>query len=357
MGKIEKNRKSVDGIDEKIAELLGKRLKLAEEIGKEKKQVHEPVYDPVREEEIIEKLSSKSNGKLSRKAIEPIFREIFSLSRKAQQPLKVAFLGPETSFTHSAAIKQFGTQTGFVSADSINEVFAITEKGEADFGVVPIENSLEGSVNHTYDMFMGSGLNIVAEVSLEISHNLLSKYRLRDVKKLYTNPVALAQCKEWVSKNLPKAEVLEVSSTAKSAESASLYIDSAAIASRLAAKKYGLNILAENIQDSAKNLTRFLVIGKARPKKSAKSKTSLMFSTRHKPGALFDALQALKSNSINMTKIESRPNKQRNWEYVFFVDVQGFAEDENLKKTLAEMRKHTIFLSVLGSYPEKASFE
>ena len=352
---LEKKRKKIDDLDEKIVELLGERLELAEEIGKEKKVLHKEVYDPVREEQIIENLAKK--GSFPKEGVDSIFREIFSVSRKAQNPVKVAYLGPETTFTHTAAMKQFGTQTEFEAKDSIKEVFSSVEKGDANYGVVPIENSLEGSVSRTYDRFLVSELNIVAEISLKIKHNLLSKHRLRDIKKIYTHPMALAQCREWISKNLPNTEILEVSSTAKGAESAGLYINSAGIGSELAAKKFDLQVIAENIQDKSQNFTRFLVIGKNKTKKSEHSKTSIVFSAKHEPGSLFTALEPLKTNKINMTKIESRPTRMRNWEYVFFVDFQGYIEDEKIEKALGEMKKNTSMLKILGSYPEKARFE
>jgi len=354
---LEKQRKNIDEVDEKILELLGKRIGLAKEIGKEKKNEKISIYDPVREQKVLEKLYKKNKGKVEMKDLEGIFREIFSASRKAQGNLKIAYLGPETTFTHAAALKHFGSAPEYKAKDSIKEVFRTVEKGEAEFGVVPIENTLEGSVTRTYDLFLYSNLKIVAEIAHEINHNLISNHRLRDIKKLYTHPMALAQCKNWVAKNLPKAEIMEVSSTAKGVESANLYINSAGIGTKLAAKKYGLQVIAENIQDQAGNFTRFLVIGKTSPKKAEKCKTSIVFSVKHESGALFNALEALKLNKINMTKIESRPTKNKNWEYVFFVDFEGHEEDANVQKAFNDMEKSVSFIKILGSYPQKARFE
>ena len=353
---MEKTRKKIDEVDDEIVDLLNKRLELAIDVGKEKKEHSEIVYDPVREEQIIEKLAKKSKG-FPKEGIESVFREIFSVSRKAQSPIKIAYLGPETTFTHSAALKQFGTQAEYKSKDSINDVFLSVEKGETDFGVVPVENSMEGSVNRTYDRLITSELNIVGEISLKVNHNLLSKYRLRDITKIYSHPMAIAQCREWISKNLPKAEIFEVSSTAASVEAGTLYLNSAGIGSELAAQKFGLQVVEKNIQDLSSNYTRFLVLGRVMPKKSSKSKTSIVFSAKHEPGSLFNALEPLKKHMINMTKIESRPTRMRNWEYVFFVDFQGYVEDENVVKALGEMKKNTALLKILGSYPEKARFE
>ena len=251
-----------------------------------------------------------------------------------------------------AAIRHFGSSSEYAGCGSIKEVFNSVEKGEADFGVVPVENSIGGSVTYTYDMFITSPLNIVAEISQPISHSLISRYRMQDIEKLYVHPMTLEQCRGWIAKNLPSAEIIEVSSNAKSVESAKIYINSAGIGSELSASHYGLDILAKNIQDKANNITRFLVIGKSKPKKAAKPKTSIMFTTKNEPGALFSALQSLKKTGINMTKIESRPSAINNWDYIFFVDIQGFAEDEKVGRALSEMKKSCGMLRVLGSYGE-----
>ncbi len=351
---VEKARKQIDKIDGELLGLLNKRIALAVEIGRGKRKAKEPVYDPAREEEIIGRLKGMNRGPLGSEDLEFIYREIFGISRKCQEPISIAYLGPETTFTHSAAIKHFGESAEMKGFETIKEVFIAVEKGEADYGVVPVENSLGGSVIYTYDMFITSPLNIVAEVSEKVSHNLVSRYRLGDIERIYTHPMALAQCRDWISKNLPKAEVVEVSSTAKGAEAAKLYVNSAGIGSELAAAHFGVPLIARNIQDKANNTTRFLVIGKGTPKKSAKCKTSIMFTTRNRVGALFYALEPFKKNGINLTMIESRPDRTRKWDYVFFLDVQGFAGDKKIKKALSEMKKNTGFLRVLGSYPEKA---
>ena len=238
--------------------------------------------------------------------------------------------------------------------DSIAEVFAAVEKGDAAFGVAPIENSTEGTINHTLDMFMESNLNIAAEIYLDIHHNLLSNNRLIEVKKVYSHQQAFAQCRNWIAKNLPAAELIQVSSTTKGAESATLYHSSAAIASELAASKYSLKVIARNIEDLSNNTTRFLVIGKAEAKRTGKDKTSILFSVRHEASALFRALESFRKYSVNMTKIESRPTKMKTWEYVFFVDVQGFVGDKKIRKGLEHMAKHADFVKILGSYPEEA---
>ena len=352
---LEKARREINKTDTQIVELLNKRIGIAIEIGAEKKKRGESIYDPAREEEVISLLKEYNKGVFPDDALELLFREIFSASRRAQQPMRIAYLGPETTFSHAAATKHFGSSAEYCASDTIKDVFVSVEKGEADFGVVPVENSLGGSVYYTYDMFINSPLNIIAEISEPISHNLISKYRLSEVEKVYAHPMALAQCREWISKSLPKAEIIEVSSTAKGVESAKLYIGSAGIGSELSAAHYGLNIVAKNIQDHANNVTRFLVIGKAVPKKALRhNKTSVLFTVKNEPGALFSALEALKRYGVNMTKIESRPNASKNWEYVFFIDVEGFIDDENVKSAVREMEKSTEFLKILGSYPDKS---
>ncbi len=351
---LEKSRKDIDSIDDQIIKLLNKRATLALEVGKEKRKEKKAVFDPGREREIIRKLIEENKGLFPKEAVESVFSEIFSASRQLQEPIKIAYLGPRTTFTHMAAIKKFGSNAKYIAKGSIKDVFNSVEKKEASYGTVPVENSTEGTVNHTLDMFVYSDLNIVAEISIEIKHHLLSKYKLSEIKKIYSHPQALAQCREWLGKNLPKAELIETSSTTKGAEFASLYHSSGAVASELAAKEFGLNIIAKNVQDNPYNITRFLVIGKAEPKRTGRDKTSIMFSVKHEAGSLFKALNPFYDNKINMTKIESRPTKMKTWEYVFFIDLQGFVDDAVVQKALNEMKGVCGFIKVLGSYPEQA---
>lgn len=354
---IEQLRKKVDLVDEKILSALNERSKIIKEIGLEKSKGGKAVYDPAREIQVIESVTAKNRGGFPNGSLKAIYSEIMSACRGLEQPLKVAFFGPETTFTHMAALKKFGSTTQLIAKDSIEEVFRAVESGNADYGVVPIENSTEGTVNHTLDRFLVSNLNIIAEVSLDVNHNLLSRYSLKEVKKVYSHPQALAQCRKWLSDNLPKAELIAVSSTAKAAEDATLYLESAAIASNLAAQKHGLKILAENIEDNSHNMTRFLVIGKIQPKKSAKNKTSVVFSTPHKAGALYNVLGVFNKFKLNLTKIESRPSRLKQWEYVFFIDFEGYVGDSNVKKAIGELKKKTSFLKILGSYPLEAEKE
>lgn len=266
---------------------------------------------------------------------------------------KIAFLGPETTFSHIAALKKFGAGAEFNAKASIAEVFSAVERNEAEFGVVPVENTMEGSIVSTYDMFLDSELNITAEITLDMKHDLVSAHKLSEIRKVFSHSQALAQCKSWLKEKLPRAELIETTSTARAAEQASLYLHSAAIATRLAAERFGLNIIAESVQEPEKNIMRFLVIGKAKPEKTEKNKTSILFSVKNEAGALFDALAALKEHNINMTKIESRPSRQKPWEVVFFIDFEGYCDDANVKKALAKMEEKCLFLRVLGSYAEE----
>ncbi len=349
---IESQRKKINSLDEKILDLLNDRVELIKEIAEMKRKAGKQVFDPVREKEIVDELIQKNKERFPEKSLRLIVREMISACRNLEEPLKIGFLGPETTFTHLAAIKQFGAECEYKALDSIQEIFNEVGKENIKYGVVPIENSSEGTVTSTLDTLLESELQIVAEITMTIKHFLASKYAKEEIEKIYSHPQALAQCKKYLSKNFPKAELIEVPSTAKAAESASLYHSSAAIASNLAATKYALEVIDSGIEDSASNKTRFLVIGKGLNKASGKDKTSIVFSVPHKPGSLHDALGILRKNGLNMTKIESRPSKSVNWQYVFFIDFEGHPEEQNTKKALQELAEHSQMLKVLGAYPE-----
>lgn len=300
---------------------------------------------------IYSRLIKQNKGPLSRKAIKAIYREIMSGSRALQKRLRVTYLGPSATFTEQAALKKFGSEIEYIDCHSITEVFTEVERGRADFGVAPIENSIEGAVSHTLDIFVDSDLVICAEIILEIVHNLLANCKLEEIKTVYSNPQVIGQCRLWLEANLPRVKLVEVSSTTQAASMASRERFAAAIASNLAAKKYRLKIQAESIEDSAHNATRFLVIGKtfARPTKS--DKTSIIFSVKDKVGALQGMLIPFKRHKINLTKIESRPSKKKAWEYYFFVDLEGHCREKQVKAALAELEKNCTFFKILGSYP------
>lgn len=349
-------RRRIDEIDHKILKLLCERGKLVQVVGKKKQKHNLSFYSPAREKQILDRLTKENPGPLSPLAVRTIFGEILSSCRALEKPLRISYLGPEATFTHMAVLAKFGSQVEGLPQGSIADVFQQVEKGEADYGVVPIENSTEGAVSHTLDMFINCNLNVCAEVYLNISHNLLGNGTLLSVKKVYSKLEAIAQCKRWIQNNLSnKVHVVETSSTSHAAQLAAKEKGAAAIASSLAASYYNLRMLAQNIQDLANNKTRFLVISKHAADKSGNDKTSVMFSVKHTAGALFKALEPLYRNKINMTMIESRPTGQKLWEYVFFIDVEGHNEDPEVKRAVKEMRKHCLFMKILGSYPEASA--
>ncbi|MCX7847666.1 MAG: prephenate dehydratase, partial [bacterium] len=280
-----------------------------------------------------------------------IQREVRSATEALLHPLRVAYMGPQSSFTHQAAIKHFGQACHFIPKESIPDVFRAVANAETHFGVAPIENSNEGVVTHTLDMFMDSNVQICAEVLLDIHHHLLSREPLSKIRTVYSHPMGFAQCRRWLATNLPRARLAETYSTAHAAERAARTPHSAAVAAELAAQLYHLPIRARCIEDYANNVTRFLVIGTHIPPRARASKTSLLFSIKDRPGSLYEALKPFKDAGINLTKIESRPSKQRAWEYIFYVDFVGHAEDPVVARALARLSHHCNFVKILGSYP------
>ena len=351
MSKLSELRKDINGIDKKIIALLNERASSAKVIGKLKKETGASIYAPEREVEIYENIIKENKGPLPNKALFAIYREVMSGSLGLEKKLKIAYLGPEATFTHQAGIKKFGSNVECYACPTITDVFRDVEAERSDYGVVPVENSTEGMISHTLDMFINSDLKICSEIMLEISHNLLGKCSMKSVKKIYSKQEVFGQCRLWLEINMRGVALMEVSSTSKAAEIASQEKNSAAIASMLAAKKYRLNVIAKDVEDNLNNVTRFLVIGGVIPKPTKKDKTSIMFSVKDKVGALHDILVPFKKYKINLTKIESRPSKRKTWEYYFFVDMAGHCENKNVKKALSELEKHCSFLKILGSYP------
>ncbi|WKZ31611.1 MAG: prephenate dehydratase [Thermodesulfobacteriota bacterium] len=350
---IKELRDEIDAVDLEILALLNRRAGFVIEVGKLKEREGKDFYVPEREQEVLRKLMERNTGPLPEQAIKNVFREIMSASLSLEKPLRVAFLGPVATFTHQACIQHFGLSGEFIPKKDIADVFEDVEKGRAVFGVVPIENSTEGVVSHTLDMFVGSNLKIYAEVMLEISLALLNKSgKISDIAKICSHPHAIAQCKNWVKGNLPNALVFDVSSTALAAKMAAEDPSTAAVASIAAASLYDLRVIEKNIEDSPNNFTRFLVIGKNFARKTGRDKTSIMFAIKDAPGALYTMLKPFASRGINLTKIESRPLKTKAWEYVFFVDLDGHISDEPVRDAIAELEKSCSFLKTLGSYPK-----
>lgn len=352
MKEIEKLREKIDMIDLEILNLLNERAKLAIKIGSIKKEKKLSAHVPHREREIYERLEKENKGPFPNEALRVVFREIISASLSLERPLRVAYLGPKATFTHLACMKQFGFFANYIPVNSIREVFIEVERGRAEYGVVPIENSTEGVVNHTLDMFIRSNLKIISEIMQEVSHHLLSlSGRMEDVKCVYSHSHAIAQCSKWIGKHLSHIPLVEVSSTAKAAEMCVDDSSAAAIASDLAAQLYGLKIIKSHIEDFSDNFTRFLVISRKHAERTGKDKTSIMFSIKDKVGALYGALKTFTEHDINLTKIESRPSKQKAWDYIFFVDLEGHVEDKKVKEALKKLESQCVFMKVLGSYP------
>lgn len=356
MEDLDKLRKEIDAIDQEILALLNKRSHIVIDIAHVKRNTNAKFYSPEREKAILEKLTRANKGPFPNNTLKVIYREILSASLSLEEPLKVAYFGPQATFTHLAAQRHFGSSTYFMPVESIKGVFDAVVLGESEYGVVPIENSTEGVVTHTLDLFMDYELKVSAEIMLEIVHNLVSKSGdKQNIKKVYSNPHAAAQCRRWLGAHLPGIPILDATSTAKAAEMASADEEAAAIASELAAKVNDLQFVERNIGDSQYNFTRFLVISKEVPAKTGKDKTSIMFSIKDKPGALYDILYPFKKAKINLTKIESRPSRRKAWDYIFFVDMDGHIEDKKLKKAIEQLKEHCLYLKILGSYPHGGS--
>ncbi len=353
MDRIEELRKEIDRIDDTILDLLNRRASLVIEIGKLKAEGKRDFYSPERERAIYERLLSRNRGPFPNKALKSVFREIMSASLSLEKPLKVSYLGPKATFTHLACMQHFGLSADFIPKRDIADVFEDVERGRADYGVVPIENSTEGVVTHTLDMFLESDLKITAEILLEVSLSLLSKTgKMEDIKRIYSHPHAIAQCREWLNRNLPDIPVFDAPSTAAAAQIAVDDPSAGAIASEFAANLYDLQVVERKIEDNPNNFTRFLVIGRKEQARTGRDKTSLMFSIKDEPGALYRMLKPFAERGINLTKIESRPQKKRAWEYVFFLDLDGHVSDREVQEAIKELEKMCVFLRVLGSYPK-----
>ncbi|MCF6264937.1 MAG: prephenate dehydratase [Desulfuromusa sp.] len=354
MGKSDLNdlRQQIDLIDNQILDLLNQRARVVVSVGKSKEGNEKTFYVPSREKAIYERLTRQNPGPFPNEAVCKVFREIISASLNMEMPMKVAFLGPQSTFTHMAAMMQFGLSAQLVPLKSIPAVFEEVERGRAHYGVVPVENSTEGVVNHTLDMFFESELQMIAEIMLEISHNLLSKSgRLEKISKIVSHPQPLAQCRHWLETNMSDTPLLDVASTAAAAQMAAEDESVAAIASHAAAIQYNLQVVKAKIEDNPHNFTRFLVIGQKTPEKSGADKTSIMFSVKDEAGILYRMLEPFSKREINLAKIESRPMKQKAWEYIFFLDLIGHIDDPEIFAAIEELRGHCHFLKILGSYP------
>lgn len=350
---IDDIRREIDELDAAILELLNRRAEKAIAIGRAKDRADVEVFDPARERQILDRLAAISKGPLTTEAVRDIYGAVFAVSRLLEKQLAVAYYGPAGSFTHIAARRQFSAGADLRPFDAIADVFLAVEKKDADLGVVPIENTTAGVVPLTLDSFMESKLSVCAEVYVDIEHYLLSRCgALEEIERLYSHPQAIAQCRLWLRANLPGVDVVPMGTTARATELASKEPKTAAIGPALAGELHDVPALRSKIQDQPDNRTRFAVIGQSSAKPSGTDKTSLVFSVPHKAGALHTALGVFSSHEINMTFIQSHPTKQTQWEYMFFVDVQGHRDDPRLSEALEKLRDHTLILRILGSYPE-----
>lgn len=345
-------RSDIDAADARILKLLNERAKLALEVGKVKQSKGATFYVPAREEDLVRRLTELNEGPYPTSGIRPVWKEIISASLSLEQPLSVAYLGPQATFTHQACRKRFGLSARYLPVRTISDVFDHVEKGKADYGVIPVENTTEGVVSHTLDKFMDSEMKIVGEVALRICQNLLNlSGNLDDVKRVYSHPHALAQCRDWLEANMPTVPVLDASSTSQAAKIAAEDEGAAAIAGVLAADLYGLETVEASIEDNPNNFTRFLVIGRDMPERGEHNKTTILFSVKDQAGALYKMLSPFNENNINLTKIESRPHRRKAWEYVFFLDCLAHIDEPNLQKALEGLDKVCRYVKVLGSYP------
>ncbi len=347
-------RERINLLDEEIQQRISQRAEAAQEVARIKLAADSQAtfYRPEREADVLRKVKARNQGPLDDEEIARLFREIMSACLALEEPMKIAFLGPDGTFTQAAALKHFGHSVQTQSAGSISEVFRDVESGACHYGVVPVENSTEGIVTHTLDMFLSSPLQICGEVSLRINHHLLSVAdAATEIETLYSHQQSLAQCRGWLDRNLPHAERISVGSNAEAAKRVIADPRSAAIASEAAAEIYGLKILAQSIEDEPGNTTRFLVIGRQQVTPCGVDKTSLLLATRNVAGSLHRLLAPLAEHDVSMTRIESRPSGRGRWEYVFFVDIEGHKDDDNVAQVLKSLKAEAQVCKILGSYP------
>lgn len=348
---LDEHRDGIDKLDTRILELLNERAEHALEIGRLKQGTGAPIYVPEREKAVFDRLNEKNTGPLPERAVRAIYGEIISAIRSMEKPISVAFLGPRDTFSHMAALKVFGAAADYHPLPSFGEVFTEVERGRIDYGVVPIESSTGGSVGDTLDRFVQSDLKVINEVMLHVNQNLLSKEKLADIKRVYSKDNALLQCRNWLHANLPAATLIETSSTAEAARRVAEEPGTAAIASRLAADTYKLDVVAERIEDQPHNFTRFFVIGQQMVKPTGDDKTALMIGIKDKPGALYSLLLPFAEKNVSLTRIESRPSQQKAWEYVFFLDLLGHADDDDIRAVLKTIEDDAGRIKILGSFP------
>ena len=353
---LESLRDEIDSIDSQVVDLLNQRVKKAAEIGKIKASMGVDPYDPAREEQVFKKVCELSPGPLFEDSLKTIYREVISASIALEKELVIGYLGPEATYTHQAAVKNFGSTLVYRPLFDITDVFQAVEKGDCDYGVVPIENSTEGAVNRSLDLLVESELSIIAQVYLKVEHCLFSNSKINDILEIRSKDQALAQCGEWIRRNLPNAKLSPLTSTAEAVVDCTKGRGIAAIAGKLAGSIYEVPLLVEGIQDRKNNVTRFLVVARnSLPKaENIPYRTSVVLSLSDEVGALQAVLAPFSSRAINLCKIESRPNRKKSWEYFFFIDFLGHQDDPIVKEALEEIIRNCPFSRVIGSYPENS---
>ncbi len=358
---LQKLRDAIDEIDDQLLELFNRRASCAVSVAEVKRQDSDTPPDainffrPDREAQVIQRIKSKNAGPLSDDEVGRLVREVMSACLALEQPLKIAYLGPEGTFTQSAALKHFGHSVTTIPMSSIPDVFSSVESGHANYGLVPVENSTEGVISHTLDMFIDSDLKVSGEVEIRIHHHLANQSQdVSKIKHIYSHQQSFAQCRHWLDQNFPSIERIPVSSNAEAARIAKQDQNAAAICGLPAVEIFDLQICFENIEDLSDNTTRFVIIGKQDVDPSGDDKTSLLISTKNYPGALLALLQPLADNKISMNKIESRPAPDRKWEYIFFIDIDGHQQADNVKQALHELKDQAALFKVLGSYPKSS---
>jgi chorismate mutase / prephenate dehydratase len=350
-------RVKIDELDHQLVEIINRRLELAAEIGRIKRSTGGEIYVPEREDAVMRKVTSNNQGPIKNDALRAIYREIMSAAIALEKPLMIAYLGPEATNTHAAAMKKFGASVDYHAMATVSDIFTAVEKGEADYAVIPIENSTEGSVREALDSFVESDLKIVAQIYLEVTHALISNSPLEKITRVYSKDQALAQCRHWLQRHLPHAQLIDASSTSRAVQIAHDEEGTAAVAGELAGLHYGVPVLVKNIQDKADNTTRFFVIGRkpAGPVGGGKDISSFLISLGDEAashsGALLKMLMPMAERGVNLSKIESRPSKKRPWDYYFFIDVTGHYDDPAMREALADLKKFCPLVKWLGSYP------
>lgn len=353
MSNLEELRANIDEIDKQLVRLINDRAKQVVEVGKVKRSDKNapPIYAPDRERDVFNKVKAMNEGPLPDRCLLAVYRELMSGSFFLERPLRIGYLGPPGSFSHSAAMAKFGQSVEYEALPDIRGVFDEIGREHCDLGIVPVENSVAGGVIETLDALIDSSVVVCGEMVMAIHHNLLANCSLDEIETVHSKPEVFAQCRNWLAATMPDVGTIATASTAQAAQHVAQAKNAAAIGSLRAGEIYGLKVMYENIEDVTNNTTRFLVIGREPARRTGKDKTLLVFATAHKTGALVDVLQAFRDSNVNLTNIESRPSKKREREYYFFVDCQGHRDDENVRQAMAESKRHCLNFSVLGSFP------